>query len=81
KKKKKKKKKGKKKPPPSTAEIMETPPMTGPKEGNKSDATQLPKKPTIIFPIMPPGTSFPKIAPAIAPIIPPTINAHRKLNI
>ena len=53
--------------------------MTGPKEGNKSDATQLPKKPTIIFPIMPPGTSFPKIAPAIAPIIPPTINAHRKL--
>lgn len=34
-------------------------------------------KPIMIFPDTPPGTSFPKIAPAIKPNIPPINNDHK----
>lgn len=35
----------------------------------------------MIFPDTPPGTSFPKIAPAIKPNIPPINNDHKKFSI
>lgn len=51
-----------------------TPPNIGPHCPKRLLPIVEPIKPAIIFPIMPNGTSFPRIAPASQPINPPTIN-------
>ena len=66
---------------PTNAGITLNPPITGPNSrfGNNEDPIHEPTKPATILPMMPPGTSLPKKAPAIAPMIPPTIKDHIKL--
>ena len=63
---------------PSKAGTMKNPPISGPHSPNNIVPSHEPRKPAMIFPIMPPGISLPMIAPAIAPSTPPTI--HVQIN-
>lgn len=58
---------------PSNAGIIAIPANEGPNEPRSSPPIHAPIIPAMMFPIMPPGTFFPKIIPASQPIKPPTI--------